>query len=352
MQPGVGQRHRRQRPVASWRSSTTSTCRSAVTWPGGDAIPRHAVAGLGARAAARRSGPASRPRGSASRWRRRRGRAARPRAARRGPPRRRSTPVRTSAPLPVACCRSQRADLPVLLAPGQHRVGAHVPAGLGLALEHARRRGRAPAAMRAYSRPDGPPPITTTFLGSAPCPSVPAPQVRLAADLGVVDALHAAATDHAAPAVVGRDAAADVIVLPVARPSRPFGVGEHLAREQDRVGLVGGEDVLGDARVCDAPDEQHGLVETSLIGLRVAALPALLVRHRRVDVGVVHAGGEVHVVEVDRALEVGDDPLDVLELEIARPERGRVDAVAEERVVADRRADARIDSQGKRSRFS
>ena len=166
------------------------------------------------------------------------------------------------------------------------------------------------------------------------------PPGPLAADLRVVDALHAAAADHAAPAVVGRDAAADVVGTALARLHRPVGVGEHLAGEQDRVGLVGGQDVLRDARVRDAPDEQDGLRRDLLDGLRVAALPARLVGHRGVDEGVMDARRQVDVVEIDRALEVGDDALDVLELEIAGPERGGVDAVAEERVVSDRVAHA------------
>ena len=53
------------------------------------------------------------------------------------------------------------------------------------------------------------------------------------------------------------------------------------------------------------------------------------------------AGREVDEVDVALALEVADDPLDVLELEVARPERRRVDPVAHERLVADRGADPR-----------
>ena len=92
-------------------------------------------------------------------------------------------------------------------------------------------------------------------------------------------------------------------------------------------------------RLGDPADQQHGLGGDRLDRARVLALPAVLVGHRRVDVRVVDAGGEVDEVDVALALEVADDPLDVLELEVARPERGRVDPVAHEGLVADRRAD-------------
>ena len=60
----------------------------------------------------------------------------------------------------------------------------------------------------------------------------------LAADLGVVDALDAAAGDDAPPAVVGGDAPADVVLASLAHLLDPLGVGEELAGEEDRVSLA------------------------------------------------------------------------------------------------------------------
>ena len=101
------------------------------------------------------------------------------------------------------------------------------------------------------------------------------------------------------------------------------------------------------------PTSEHRLRRDLLDRLRVAALPAGLVGHRCVDVGVVHTRGEVHVVDVRSCLEIADDLLHVLHLEVAGPERGRVDPVADERLA--RRSPSLIRwsaSSGKRSRFS
>src|ERR1700751_4131570 len=53
------------------------------------------------------------------------------------------------------------------------------------------------------------------------------------------------------------------------------------------------------------------------------------------DPGMVNAGRHAHIVDVELLLEIGVDALDVLDLEIALPEGGRVDAIANERPVAD-----------------
>jgi hypothetical protein len=85
------------------------------------------------------------------------------------------------------------------------------------------------------------------------------PPPALAPDFRVVHALDATAADHASPAVVGGNAAPDVLRTTFARLLCPLSVREQLAGEQDRVGLVGREDLLGDLRVRDAADEQNRL---------------------------------------------------------------------------------------------
>jgi hypothetical protein len=154
-------------------------------------------------------------------------------------------------------------DLPVLLASGQERVPADVAACHGLPLEHenlvAARGGDARVLQASRAAADHQHPLR---LGDrlqravSPLPLTP--------DLRVVDALHAAAADHAAPAVVGRHAAADVLLASVAGFHRPVGVGEELAREQDRVGIVGGQDLLCDPGFVIRPTRRTGFVETSL----------------------------------------------------------------------------------------
>ena len=65
--------------------------------------------------------------------------------------------------------------------------------------------------------------------------------------------------------------------------------GDEIASALDAlIGLL--QDLLRDLRVRDPPDEQHRLRRDLLHRLRVAALPPRLVRHRRVDEGVVDAG--------------------------------------------------------------
>ena len=88
------------------------------------------------------------------------------------------------------------------------------------------------------------------------------------------------------------------------------------------------------------PDQQHGLGRDIFDGASVLCLPACLELHRRVDERVVDTCRDVHVVDVRLLLEVGDDALDLVELEVAGPERGRVDPVADERLVADRLPDS------------
>ena len=66
----------------------------------------------------------------------------------------------------------------------------------------------------------------------------------LAADLGVVDALDAAAGDDAPPAVVRGDAPADVVLASLAHLLDPLGVGEELAGEAEP-GLAAQVDVGG-----------------------------------------------------------------------------------------------------------
>src|SRR5262249_31286523 len=55
----------------------------------------------------------------------------------------------------------------------------------------------------------------------------------LAADLGVVDALHALAGRGVAPAVIGGDATADVLLAALLRLVRPVRIGEQLSRQTD-----------------------------------------------------------------------------------------------------------------------
>ena len=47
--------------------------------------------------------------------------------------------------------------------------------------------------------------------------------------------------------------------MAVASLDGPIGVGEELAREQDRIGLAGSQDLLGNAGCVIPPDEQDGL---------------------------------------------------------------------------------------------
>ena len=51
--------------------------------------------------------------------------------------------------------------------------------------------------------------------------------------------------------------------------------------------------------------------------------------------GVVNAGGYAHIVDIELSLEIRVDAFDVLDFEIALPERGRIDAISEERPIAD-----------------
>src|SRR5207249_11724162 len=99
-----------------------------------------------------------------------------------------------------------------LVAPGRGDPRVFEPCRAGAHDEHALR------LRRAVERP------------LAPLPFAP--------DLRVVDALDAAAANDAAPAVVRGDAAADVVLLAVARLRGPGRVGEQLAREQDRIGVA------------------------------------------------------------------------------------------------------------------
>ena len=53
----------------------------------------------------------------------------------------------------------------------------------------------------------------------------------------------------------------------------------------------------------------------------------------------MHAGRHAHIVDVELLLEIGMNALDVFDLEVALPERRGIDAIAEERAVADPLAD-------------
>ena len=170
-------------------------------------------------------------------------------------------------------------DLEVLGPAGQERLPADVAADLGLTLEdeHVVPAGSCDAGEleTCGTRTEDEHPLRIGRLherAGAP--------LALATDLGVVDALDAASPDHAAPAVVRGDAATDVLGLSFHGLLGPFGVGEVLAREQDRVRLARLEDLLGDLGIRDAADEQDRLRRDLLDGLRVAALPPRLVRHR------------------------------------------------------------------------
>ena len=164
--------------------------------------------------------------------------------------------------------------------------------------------------------------------------------LALAAHHGVVDALDAPAGDDAPPAVVDGHATADVVLAPVADLLHPVLVGEELTRQQDGVSLAGLEDLFGDPGVGDAPHEQDRRVRDLFDSLGVAALPAGLVGHRGVDERVVDACGDVHVVHVGALVEIGHDPLHVVHLQVAGPERGGVDAVAHDLVVTGGGPDA------------
>src|SRR5712691_9431687 len=229
-----------------------------------------------------------------------------------------SSPVRIVAPFPRAWRSSQRPICPYSFRPGSSEYQRTCPPASSSRSRTTTSWPRA-AAIRAYSSPaaGADHERLLSLRGLDERPRAPA---GLPSDLRVVDALDASAPDHASPAVVRGHTAADVLLPALPRLAPPLGVGEELAGEEDRVGLLGGEDVLGDLRVRDPPDEEDGLVRDLLDGLRVAALPAGLVRHRRMDERVVDAGGEIHVVHIRLALEIADDLLHVLQLEVAGPE--------------------------------
>ena len=135
------------------------------------------------------------------------------------------------------------------------------------------------------------------------------------------------------------DAAADVLLPALARLVRPLGIGEELAGEAHGVAVAVLEELLRDLGGGDPADEENRLRRHLADLARIVLLPAPLEVHRGVDEGVVNAGGNADVVEVDLALEVADDLLHLVDLEIARPEGGGVDPVSHERVPADRVAD-------------
>src|SRR5262249_23013985 len=159
------------------------------------------------------------------------------------------------------------------------------------------------------------------------------------ADVGVVDALHALAGRGVAPAVIGGDATADVLLAALLRLVRPLRIGEQLSRQTDGVAVAGLQQFLGVSRPGDAADQQHGLGRYAADVAGIAALPAALEMHGRVDEGVMDARGHADIVDVDLTLERRDDLLDLVDLEIAGPKRRRVDAIAEERLRSDRPPD-------------
>ncbi len=147
--------------------------------------------------------------------------------------------------------------------------------------------------------------------------------------------MHAAASDHCSPAVIGGDAAANILRASLFHFRHPLLVGDHLPREQDGVGIAGADEFVGDPRMAYPADQENRLLRDGLDGPGVFALPSLLESHRRVNPGVVNAGGYAHIVDIGLSLEIRVDAFDVLDFEIALPERGRIDAVSEERPIAN-----------------
>src|SRR5262249_1264003 len=97
------------------------------------------------------------------------------------------------------------------------------------------------------------------LLGLCNADQGPGTPGALAADLGVVDALHALARRGVAPAVIGGDATADVLLAALLRLVRPLRIGEQLPRQADGVAVAGLQQFLGVSRPGDAADQQHWL---------------------------------------------------------------------------------------------
>ena len=165
------------------------------------------------------------------------------------------------------------------------------------------------------------------------------PPFPFAPDRRVVDALHPLAGGRVPPAEVRGHATADVVLPAFARLVRPLRIGEELAGETDGVAVAVLEELLRDVRGGDPADQEHRLRRHSADLARVVLLPAPLEVHRGMDEGVMDAGGDAHVVEVDQPLEVADDLLHLVDLEVPRPEGGGVDPVPHERLPANRAAD-------------
>ena len=70
------------------------------------------------------------------------------------------------------------------------------------------------------------------------------PQLDLAAGASVADAADRPSLGHPAPALVARDAVADVVGPSLLRLPRPVRVDDERAAEADEVGLASGEDRL------------------------------------------------------------------------------------------------------------
>ena len=248
--------------------------------------------------------------------------------------------------MPQGDLRPVLAGLPVeprprggeLGAVGQQRLDAHVPARLRLALVH----GDPMAARRRHPRAFEPGRAAADdehLLRSPRLDQGARPPDPFAPDGRVVDALHPLPGGGVPPAEVRRHAAADVVLAALPRLVRPLGVGEELAGEADGVPPAVLEELLRDVGSRDPADQQDRLRRRLAHLARVVLLPPPLEVHRGMDEGVVDAGGDAHVVEIDLALQVADDLLHLIELEVARPEGGGVDPVAHEGLPADRAAD-------------
>src|SRR5689334_5021491 len=102
-----------------------------------------------------------------------------------------------------------------------------MPADVGLLLMH----DHGMAARRRYARKFEPRRAAADdqdLLGLGDADQAAGTPGALAADLRVVNALHALAGGGVAPAVIGGDAAADILLAALLRLVRPFRIGEQL----------------------------------------------------------------------------------------------------------------------------
>ena len=84
--------------------------------------------------------------------------------------------------------------------------------------------------------------------------------------------------------LVAADAGADVVEAPGGRLVGHLGIADHGPGHAAKVGLAAGHDLLGDARIIDAPGADQRPADPGLEGRRIGCRVADLIEHRRHDV--------------------------------------------------------------------